>query len=66
MNCLKCFYFNYDKQLKGEVNGDCRFDPPDNIGFPSVKSNWWCGKFKKKPMRFKRDKEKDLNKIGFW
>ena len=61
MNCLKCNFFYHDKQLKGEVNGDCRFDPPNPNGFPSVKSSWWCGKFKKKVGKFKPRRE-----AGFW
>ena len=46
--CKECKYFNTESDFKGEVNGQCRINPPEKAAFPMVKSSWWCGKFKPK------------------
>ena len=48
MKCSECRFFQGKPELKGVVNGECRYGPPSSRkpAFPPVSSVVWCGKFK--------------------
>jgi hypothetical protein len=55
MTCEDCFFyaFLHKDAYDNDINiGICRYDPPVYIKdlnncYPRIKSNSWCGKFKK-------------------
>jgi len=46
-SCGSCKFFFADE---GDRFGACRLNPPnENEGFPTVRTNNWCGQYKKEP-----------------